>query len=189
MPQPRHRLVKSTLFSAAVHGLLVVPIASMSGLTFAVHTDVTRGFSSVELELVAPSSQRAISDDGAGNKQGKSASAAGGRQEAWVNDGGAAMRQSPSSLQNPAPRYPWEARVHGWHGTVFLEALVMPSGQAASVRVVRSSGHPPLDGAALAALRQWRFIPARRGTQMVASRVEIPITFKLERSSEGGENQ
>jgi len=180
VPQPRHRLVKSTLFSIAVHGLLLVPIVSAGRATGGVQTDVVRGSSSVELELV-------YSPTVPGEGEEKVAHVTVARQEHWADDGGAAMRQDPSSLQNPSPRYPWEARVHGWEGTVFLQAFVTSTGQATSVQVVRSSGHPVLDETALAALRQWRFVPAHRGDQKVASLVEIPVTFKLN-SSEGGES-
>ncbi|MBF0307572.1 MAG: energy transducer TonB, partial [Alphaproteobacteria bacterium] len=36
-----------------------------------------------------------------------------------------------------------------------------------------------LDGIAAEAVRNWRFAPARRGAQAVASVVEVPIRFSL----------
>jgi protein TonB len=42
-------------------------------------------------------------------------------------------------------------------GTVILEATVDPSGRVRNVRVLRSV--PLLDDAAVAAVRQWRYVP------------------------------
>ncbi|MFW6162471.1 MAG: energy transducer TonB, partial [Planctomycetota bacterium] len=49
----------------------------------------------------------------------------------------------------------------------------------AEVRVARSSGHAVLDEAAVAAVRRWRFTPARAGGAAVTAEVEIPIRFRL----------
>ena len=37
-----------------------------------------------------------------------------------------------------------------------------------------------LDAAALAAVRQWRFVPAQRGGEPVAGVVTVPLVFRLE---------
>ena len=159
-------------------------MVSLGGLATGVQTDVTPGMSSIELELLG-SSAGALSQGAeeategelpADKKSGKAAP----QQEVWLNDGGAAMQGAPAGLNNPAPRYPFEARIQGWQGTVLVHALVAPSGNVASLQVSRSSGYPVLDGAALAALREWQFVPARKAGRVVASRVEIPITFKLD---------
>lgn len=43
----------------------------------------------------------------------------------------------------------------------------------------RPSGHAELDRAALEAIRAWRFVPAQRGSRVVAVWVEIPVHFTL----------
>jgi protein TonB len=48
------------------------------------------------------------------------------------------------------------------------------------VELKKTSGFGPLDQAALDAVKKWRFVPARRGSQTIAAWVEVPITFKLE---------
>jgi protein TonB len=47
------------------------------------------------------------------------------------------------------------------------------------VELRESSGHPRLDDAAAAAVRRWRFVPARRGEQPVGAWVLVPISFNL----------
>ena len=83
-------------------------------------------------------------------------------------------------LRNPPPRYPLAARRSGDEGTVMLRVLVTIEGTAARVELDRSSGSASLDGAALEAVRNWRFVPARRGTQNVEDWVRVPVVFRLE---------
>ncbi len=84
-------------------------------------------------------------------------------------------------LRNPPPVYPLSARRRGDQGTVIVQAEISPDGRCLRAEVERSSGHPRLDRAALAAIRQWRFTPARRGEQAVSAWVAIPIHFRLNR--------
>ena len=83
-------------------------------------------------------------------------------------------------LRNPPPRYPQAARRNGDEGTVMLRVLVNPDGAPVQVELDRSSGSSPLDNAAVDAVRSWRFVPARRGTQNVEGWVRVPIVFRLE---------
>jgi len=81
---------------------------------------------------------------------------------------------------NPLPPYPLAARRLGMEGVVLLEVVVAPDGHATDVRVVRSSGHPPLDESAVRTVStSWRFIPGRRDGEPVESRATVPIRFKL----------
>lgn len=86
-------------------------------------------------------------------------------------------------LRNPPPRYPQAARRNGDEGTVLLRVLVNPEGAPVQVELDRSSGSSPLDSAAVDAVRHWRFVPARRGTQNVEGWVRVPIVFRLEGQS------
>ena len=83
-------------------------------------------------------------------------------------------------LRNPAPVYPPVARRSGDQGTVMLTVLVNPEGAPLRVELDQSSGSKPLDSAALEAVRGWRFVPARRGTQNIEAWVRVPVVFKLE---------
>lgn len=82
-------------------------------------------------------------------------------------------------LDNPKPPYPGTSRRMGEEGEVRLRVHVTPAGTAQQVEVYRSSGFPRLDQAALDAVKQWRFIPARQGDQPVPAWVIVPIQFSL----------
>ena len=89
-----------------------------------------------------------------------------------------ASYRSPS-LNNPPTRYPRLALERQWEGTVTLRVQVLASGSAGEIKVERSSGHEILDEATVEQVKNWRFIPARRGIQTVVSWVIIPIQYKL----------
>lgn len=83
-------------------------------------------------------------------------------------------------LRNPAPNYPPLSRRMGEEGKVVLRVLVTPSGAAELVEIRTSSGSQRLDEAARKAVRNWKFIPAKRGDSAIQSWVQVPIIFKLE---------
>lgn len=82
-------------------------------------------------------------------------------------------------LQNPAPAYPALSRRMGEEGKVILRVHVTERGLADEVQIRTSSGSERLDKAAQEAVRQWRFVPARRGDTPVAEWVAVPISFSL----------
>lgn len=85
-------------------------------------------------------------------------------------------------LDNPRPAYPLAARRRGLEGTVHIDVLVSRDGVAREVRVKTTSGTNDLDESALAAVRRWRFLPARRGAETVEAWITVPIRFQLENS-------
>lgn len=82
-------------------------------------------------------------------------------------------------LNNPAPRYPALSRRLREEGRVVLRVFVDERGLPARVELRSSSGHDRLDGVALETVRQWKFVPARRGDQAISAWVLIPISFSL----------
>jgi protein TonB len=82
-------------------------------------------------------------------------------------------------LRNPAPDYPPAAQKRGLEGKVVLKVHVLATGQPDNVTVARSSGHQILDDAALKAVTQWAFAPARRGQTPIDGWVQVPLTFKI----------
>ena len=85
-----------------------------------------------------------------------------------------------SYLNNPAPAYPPVSRRMKEQGRVLLRVLVSAAGSAENVEVRTSSGSERLDRAAVDAVRQWRFAPARRGGETIAAWALVPILFQLD---------
>ncbi len=93
-----------------------------------------------------------------------------------------APRFEADYLSNPAPLYPRKSRYLGEEGRVLLKVRVSESGDAMEVTLHRSSGFKRLDRAALDAVRQWTFIPARQGRKQVMAWVVVPLEFSLRRT-------
>jgi len=89
-------------------------------------------------------------------------------------------RYHAAYLSNPPPAYPLAARRRGVEGTVLVRAEISAGGECQRAELKKTSGHEMLDQAALEAVKKWRFVPAKRGSQAVVAWVEVPITFKLE---------
>ncbi len=89
-------------------------------------------------------------------------------------------RSDAAYLSNPRPAYPLAARRRGDQGTVLVRVVVTAEGLAKSVALENTSGHPALDESALAAVKSWRFVPARQGNQAVEAPYVVPIVFKVE---------
>jgi protein TonB len=90
-------------------------------------------------------------------------------------------RFDASYLKNPPPVYPAASRRLREQGTVVLRVLVSQQGTAADVLVENSSGSAQLDAAAMNAVRHWRFVPARRGSESIDAWVLVPVGFELQR--------
>lgn len=86
---------------------------------------------------------------------------------------------SAVQLNNPGPKYPFQARRNKQEGVVLLKVLVTPGGRAGEVRLEQSSGFQTLDRAAMKTVRRWRFVPASQAGKAVAAWVVVPIGFSL----------
>ena len=78
---------------------------------------------------------------------------------------------------NLAPPYPPAAYRRGEAGTVALWIYVAADGFVDHVKVVKSSGYPLLDQAAVSRLRTWHFTAATQGGNPVPSIYKIAVTF------------
>ena len=86
---------------------------------------------------------------------------------------------SPPAIQREVkPLYTTDALRREVEGDVVLEVVVLASGAVGQIRVVHGLGHG-LDEAALTAMRQWRFHPARRQGVAVDVVVEVAMEFRL----------
>lgn len=78
------------------------------------------------------------------------------------------------------PDYPAECRRKRQQGKVAVEMEIGEDGRAFNVTVAKSSGYLELDAAAVKAVREARFAPARSGGRPVASKAGITLEFKLD---------
>jgi TonB family protein len=88
----------------------------------------------------------------------------------------------PKLTMRTAPKYPKDASRYGVEGGVLLLAVVRQDGSVGRVSVVTSSAtrheslyRPQLEQAALEAVRQWQYEPARRDGKPV----DFPITINI----------
>ncbi|MDR6677610.1 energy transducer TonB [Pseudomonas oryzihabitans] len=96
----------------------------------------------------------------------------------------APVKETPPSatagyLHNPAPEYPALALRRNWEGTVLLRVRVLPNGRPGDIQIQQSAGRSQLDEAAVAAVRRWSFVPAKKGDQAIEGWVTVPIDFKI----------
>ncbi len=84
-------------------------------------------------------------------------------------------------LNNPKPAYPAQARKMGIEGRVTLKVFVSKEGKPLHIEVAESSGHDLLDKAAFDAVKNWRFVPARKGDVPYDEWVHVPVAFVLRR--------
>jgi TonB family protein len=75
--------------------------------------------------------------------------------------------------------YPRVALRNRQQGTVVVRLLVLPSGEVGDVSVVKSSGYPQLDAAALVETGNWRYLPAVRDGEAVSAEIDVAIRFRL----------
>lgn len=97
-----------------------------------------------------------------------------------VSTEGVEWVESVDYRENPAPRYPTKARVHGIEGTVRLLVTIDAQGNPESVEIHEESGSYRLDEAARQAVRDWTFAPAKDEGEPVRSKTIVPVTFSLE---------
>ena len=83
----------------------------------------------------------------------------------------------------PKPVYPKDAAEKGQSGRVVLLVDVRADGSVGNVVVKESQPAGVFDAVTLAAARQWRFQPQIRNGKAVAGRVQVPVTFEVDKPS------
>jgi protein TonB len=84
----------------------------------------------------------------------------------------------PNYLHRPNPVYPALSKRLREEGTVLLRVNLDAQGIVLDLTIEKSSSFQRLDQAALEAVKQWRFIPAKRGQEAMPSSALVPIEFK-----------
>ena len=85
----------------------------------------------------------------------------------------------PVLVQRAEPRYPEASRRARKEGQVVIEAVITERGEVISPRVVQSTADSTLNEAALQAVRQWRYQPARVRGQPARVYLTLQVTFRL----------
>lgn len=93
--------------------------------------------------------------------------------------GNSAVIFDAAYLLNPPPEYPAQSRRLEEEGMVKLNVRVGADGRALAVELASSSGFKRLDKAAEEAVRQWRFVPAKRAGQAIEGSVIVPVRYTL----------
>jgi protein TonB len=114
-------------------------------------------------------------------KDGSPAGRDSGTDSSSTNATSGSLTSKPAYLHNPHPPYPESSRKAGHTGVVILRVSVGVSGRVAAVSLIKSSGYSLLDDRARTTVRSWIFRPARRGGRPVATQVDVPVRFSLDR--------
>lgn len=137
----------------------------------------------VEETSVSPSARN---NESASNSSAVNGSGGNGNGENDKGTGsGSGKRGSvvrPRILSKVEPTYPEGARKAGLEGTTVVRIQILANGLPGDVSINTTSGHDMLDEAAIAAVRKWRFIPAKSqesGASMMCY-ITMPILFRFE---------
>lgn len=90
-----------------------------------------------------------------------------------------AFDERPVLVKSVSPRYPDLARQAGIEGTVLLRVVIDERGRVIDVTVLNSDVTDSMVRAAVAAVKQFRFKPAKQRMKPVKAAVAVPIRFKL----------
>lgn len=117
--------------------------------------------------------------EGSGSGTG-SGSGSGSGQGAGKGSGSGVPVTPPYLVASTDPRYPPAARNREIEGTVYVKMLVSSGGRVENAFVARSSGNEALDGAAVEAVYNWSFSPAKDTYgSPVRCYITMPVNFVL----------
>lgn len=107
---------------------------------------------------------------------GSSVATAGKAPERWTKESGLS---EPKIVERVAPAYPEAARDERVQGAVVVEVTIGTDGRVSDAKAIEDPD-ARLTAAALEAVAQWRFEPARTAKgKAVAVRLAVTVNFKL----------
>lgn len=114
-----------------------------------------------------------------GSPDSTGSSAIGGTSSGGSTKGGGIA--APGILSKADPVYPSAARKAGQEGTVLLRIEILANGRTGAISVARSTGYAALDEAAIEAVANWQFIPAKdlATGRAVPCTTTLPVSFRL----------
>ncbi|MDR3569018.1 MAG: TonB family protein [Syntrophobacteraceae bacterium] len=135
-----------------------------------------RGDSETEAKSQAPGANGPQGSNDGGAAGGRSALYGGGGQG---GTGGGGAYTGAGYRSGPLPVYPASERSSGREGVVTVRILIGTDGVPVSVSVRNTSGSEDFDGAAVAAVKKWRFSPAKKDGAPVSSFFDVRVRFRL----------
>lgn len=93
----------------------------------------------------------------------------------------AAFDVRPTPVKTPPPEYPHNLKRDGVSGMVAVKVELDETGSVVNCAVSKSS-NPGFDEAAISAVRNWKFTPAKKDGAPVKISFVIPIKFNIEES-------
>ena len=84
----------------------------------------------------------------------------------------------PRPVYTPDPKYSEPAQQARYQGVVILSTVIEKTGDTGAVRIMRPLGFG-LDEQAIETVKTWRFQPAERNGEPVATQMNIQIAFRL----------
>lgn len=94
--------------------------------------------------------------------------------------------RAPVVTEQTSPDFPPAMRKGRVDGRVIVALIVAANGKPEQIQVEQAT-HPLFAEAALAAVRRWRFKPAIKNGQPVASSFSLPIEFRRDTSTDLGQ--
>jgi protein TonB len=91
----------------------------------------------------------------------------------------AQTKEPPVPVRTVAPDYPDELRRDGVSGLVMVKCTIDVQGNVTDPEIEKSSNNA-FEKPALAALKKWKFKPAKQDGAPIAIKVSIPIKFVFE---------
>jgi len=152
---------------------------SAPGLVVGAPAGVGRLFAGGDLLVVPGPSSSGGSGAAGARGQGMAASGAAASQVAATGTGLTALARPLGGGYQIKPEYPDSAIRDRAQGVTLLSVEVLSTGRVGQIIVKRSAGHRDLDRAAITAVKQWQFEPARRGPTPVTVWATLPVNFEL----------
>ena len=88
------------------------------------------------------------------------------------------MDQAPRIASQAAPVYPSYLRERGIQGVATVEMLIDSTGRVVEAKAIRATV-PEFGIQAVAAAKQWTFLPAEADGRKISARIQVPFEFVM----------
>lgn len=85
----------------------------------------------------------------------------------------------PRAVRTVPPHYPMNLRNRREDGKAVVSLIVEPDGSLSEIQVAAATA-AEFGDAAIASVRQWKFLPGRKNGEPVRVHIEIPVVFAID---------